>query len=183
MPPNLKYDHEPEFMVESYLNRYLIYEGILIRRPDKNMQDNYAPDLDVWSYNFKELKYNYLICRIEVEQRISLEDDFIIKQELLLPPNRWTDWSFLGRKIDNEKFNGNDIYVLCNKKPHNKIFWATFGDIKKNCEKYNKKPKDRAELYYRIPIPKNYNQFKDIYCGFIRYGYKELAMYINFYKG
>ena len=162
MPKNIEYDHKSEFMIESYLNRFLIYDGYLIRRAE----DNYAPDLDVWCFNFENLKRNFILCRIEVEQKIN--DSF---EEYPYPPSHWPYWSFLGRKIDDKKqFKDYDVYILCNKYPHNKIFWITFENIRFLCERWIKIPNNRNEIYYRTKI--------DDPCFNVKFGYKGLAEYL-----
>jgi len=163
------YEHRSEFIVEALINKELIgisegKNGQLVRRA----KDKYAPDLNVWSFNFITMRpqeEEEILCHIEVEQKIN--DDF---SEFPNPPARWYRWSFLDRKVNDDKFSQQDVYILCNKYPHDKCFWATFGDIRSYCERDVRVPNDRREIYWESLI---------LNGKFINKGYDSLAIYLR----
>lgn len=185
-PDRIKETRESELIVADSLNVELAYlqntegKGYRVIRNEEKFA---FADLDVYEYDYIDVKQGRFAHHIEVEEK---NYDFG-KQTLptgeviLLPPLNWTDWSFLARKIDNKKFKNLDIYVLCNKKPNDKIFWTSFGDIRQSCKKLSRIFDDPKEIYYRITIPKNCKNIEDIYCGFIFYGCKSLAEHISSY--
>ena len=165
-PDNYKYDHQSEFQVEAQINRHLVYldkngEGLLCRRSE----NRYAPDLDIYGFNYCTLSCGHLALYVEVEVKIN--NDFSEYPDM---PKSWFCWSFLGRKVDNTShpFGNDDVYLLCNDYPHEKCFWTTFGMIRNHSEKHVRQPKNRNEVYYRIPKDSKY----------IIRGYEKLAQYL-----
>ncbi len=162
---SVTYEHKSEFIVESLINSEVVgisngHIGQLVRRS----RDRYGPDLNVWGFNFETLERRNLICKVEVECKV--KDAF---EEYPDPPHRWYRWSFLGRKVDNDTFGPEDVYLLCNKWPHKRCFWATFASIRTNCTKDIRIPDDRREVYWETPVQQGH---------FIKYGYDTLAKYL-----
>lgn len=179
---------ESELMVTHRLNVELTLlqnkerKGYIVVRNE----EKFAPaDLDIYEYDYVNVKQGRkLPFKIEVEEKSSdFERHTLPSGEIIsLPPLGWTHIRFLGRKVENEKFKDLDIYVLCNKRPNDQIFWTTFGNIRQSCERYVRILNDPKEVYYQILIPKDYKHVEDKLCGFIFYGYESLAKHIIKYS-
>ena len=163
------YNHKSEFTVEAQLNIFLIPMGMKAIRNN----DHYGPDIEIFKFNSLTMETGIKIRNVEVEEK----DKNKYKFENY-PESDWPYWSFLWRKVHKlDEFKDDDVYLLCNSYPHDKIYWAKFGDIRNKCKLYKRIPEDKEEWYYRILV-RNSKQIS-LFDEFISRGYKSLAIYLN----
>lgn len=170
-PETASFDHKPEFIVIAHLNRLLIPRGMIA----ETSEGHYEVDIEVFSFDTNMKKRGIEIRKIDVEQKNE-------KYFSTYPEPDWPYWSFLWRKVSKiDKFKDDDIYLLCNHKVCDKIYWARFGDIRKFCKLFKKDPDDEKEWYYRFRITDT-NQLTFL-NDFVFIGYEELASYLKRFKG
>jgi len=89
------------------------------------------------------------------------------------PDPDWPEWSFLHRKVKRKNiFKDDDIYLLCNYKKCDKIYWTRFGDIRKKCTIYKRLPNEK-EWYWRKKV-------EDLFdFEFVSFGYESLTGYLE----
>lgn len=114
------YDTLSEFKVERKLNEHIEETNFLARRSE----NIYNIDIDIFNYNYTTGEKSPC-CGVEVETKGTIFTAYP------KPPDNWNWFSFLARKIDNEKFNYYDVYLLCDNS-FDKIYWTIFGHIRGN---------------------------------------------------
>lgn len=115
-PNKMSYNTSPEYFVVQYLNKHLldIYStnnndgvGLICKRSNEIIEK----DIDVFIFDFQTNEILEKLCVVEVETKPNEKFNSYPS-----PPPKWTDWSFLARKINRGDFKDEDIYVLCNNK-------------------------------------------------------------------
>lgn len=141
-PKGATYNTKIEHHIVSEINRLVIDYDILTERS----KTKYGIDIDVNEFDYSNNMITYRMCGVEVENK----GETYQFTEYPDPPSDWSDWSFLSRKIDEEDNKDEDVYLLCDHNDYSKIFWITFGDIRKTCIRDDSK--EIKDSYWRLKI-------------------------------
>jgi len=162
----MDYDHGSEYIVKNYLELGLLrLQRHGTRYTVKRNPDKYKPDLIITKHLNNEINDGDFVCFVEVEQKVN--DDFL--EYPMIPIRYVRGLSFLKRKVDNEDFNPSDVYGIVNQYPHDKLFWATFAEIKTFGEIYIRDTHNKNDQYYDVHHCNDHN---------IHRGYDSLSEYI-----
>lgn len=144
------YNVKNEFLIENKINSKCIEKGFLARR---NL-NKYDIDILIYNYNFDNMQKR-ILCGVEIEVK-NEKYQFVDGK----PPESWPVFSFLSRKIHNQKNKDNDIYIISD--TNFNIFWTTFKYIRR----VNYSVGDGDDAFHQMPID-----------GQIYYGYEKLLDY------
>jgi hypothetical protein len=136
--------HKKEYAMACILNRQMVAHDLRVRRVAGDPFSLY--DLEVCEYNFADLQWGPLVCRIDLEAKPDLFPKGKDPHEKI--PARWVRGvSFLRRKTDKTINYDRDVYLLFDARMSSshypRVIWASYWMIREYGQIEDRGPKNQ----------------------------------------